>query len=159
MCFPKNKKPDDISLRVIQAFQKVENGIGSATHKKQTSDEALAKIRPGLEACGFHVEKSKRKEERIPVPILFGINGKIEKSFEADAYDPNTGYMVEVEAGPVPQGFFEACTMNGAETLCIAVRNDYRSSDVFSKVCTFFDSLYAGSRLEVPLSGLLIVGY
>ena len=57
MCFPKNKKPDDISLRVIQAFQKVENGIDSATHKKQTSDEALAKIRPELEACGFHVEK------------------------------------------------------------------------------------------------------
>lgn len=49
--------------------------------------------------------------------------------------------------------------MNGVEMLCTAVRNDYRSSDVFSKVCTFFDSLYAGSRLEVPLSGLLIVGY
>ena len=67
--------------------------------------------------------------------------------------------MVEVEAGPVPQGFFEACTMIGVEMLCIAVRNDYRSSDVFSKVCTFFDSLYAGSRLGVPLRGLLIVGY
>lgn len=107
MCFPKNKKPDDISLHVIQAFQKVENGIGSATHKKQTSDEALAKIRPGLEACGFHVEKSKRKEERIPVPILFGINGKIEKSFEADAYDPNTGYMVEVEAGQFLKDFLK----------------------------------------------------
>ena len=53
----------------------------------------------------------------------------------------------------------EACTMNGVEMLCIAVRNDYRNSDVFSKVCTFFDSLYAGSRLGVPLSGLLIVGY
>jgi len=48
--------------------------------------------------------------------------------------------MVEVEAGPVPQGFFEACTMSGVETLCIAVRNDYRSSDVFSKVCTFLIS-------------------
>ena len=107
MCFPKNKKPDDISLRVIQAFQKVENGIGSATHKKQISDEALAKIRPGLEACGFHMEKSKRKEERIPVPILFGINGKIEKSFEADAYDPNTGYMVEVEAGQFLKDFLK----------------------------------------------------
>ena len=67
--------------------------------------------------------------------------------------------MVEVEAGPVPQGFFEACTMNGVEMLCIAVGNDYRSSDGFSKVCTFFDSLYVGSRLGVPLSGLLIVGY
>ena len=49
--------------------------------------------------------------------------------------------------------------MNGVEMLCTAVGNDYRSSDVFSKVCTFFDPLYAGSRLGVPLSGLLIVGY
>ena len=32
-------------------------------------------------------------------------------------------------------------------------------ADDFSKVCTFFDSLYASGRLGITLSGLLIIGY
>lgn len=33
------------------------------------------------------------------MPVLFGVNGKIEKSFGADAYSADTGYVIEVEAG------------------------------------------------------------
>lgn len=49
--------------------------------------------------------------------------------------------------------------MSDVDKLCIAVRNEYRGVDDFSKVCTFFDSLYASGRLGIPLSGLLIIGY
>ena len=49
--------------------------------------------------------------------------------------------------------------MSDVDKFCIAVRNEYRGVDDFSKVCTFFDSLYASGRLGIPLSGLLIIGY
>ena len=55
--------------------------------------------------------------------------------------------------------FFEACTMVGVEKLCIAVRNTYKASNDFEKVCRFFEAMYASGRLGVPLSGLLIIGY
>ena len=97
--------------------------------------------------------------------MLFGRNGKIEKSFEADAYNDKYGYVIEVEAGrgvtnyQFLKDFFEACTMSNVQQLCIAVRNVYRSSDDFEKVCRFFEALYASNRLIVPLSGILIIGY
>lgn len=115
--------------------------------------------------CCFEVEKSKKKEDKISVPVLFGANGKIEKHFDADAYCAEAGYVIEVEAGrgvvnyQFLKDFFEACTMSGVDKLCIAVRNIYSNSNDFDKVCTFFDSLYASGRLGIPLNGLLIIGY
>ena len=165
MHFPINKKPDETSILVVQAFQNVAEEIDSTTHDKQISDEVLAKVRPELEKIHFNVEKSKKKEDLISVPVLFGVNGKIEKSFEADAYYADAGYVIEVEAGRALvnyqflKDFFEACTMSDVNKLCIAVRNDYRGTDDFSKICTFFDSLYASGRLGIPLTGLLIIGY
>lgn len=165
MYFPKNRRLDNVSGLVVQAFQTVAADIDSTTHERQISDEVLEKVRPELEKCCFMVEKSKKKEDRISVPVLFGINGKVEKFFDADAYFDEAGYVIEVEAGrgvvnyQFLKDFFEACTMSDVDKLCIAVRNDYRGSDDFAKVCTFFDSLYASGRLGIPLSGLLIVGY
>lgn len=165
MYFPKNRRIDPISEQIVEAFEAIASDIDSATHAKQESNEVLAKVCPGLEACGFVVEKGKKKEDLIHVPVLFGVNGKVEKSFEADAYLKSAQYVIEVEAGRAVvnyqflKDFFEACTMNETEKLCIAVRNDYRGADDFAKVCTFFDSLYASGRLGIPLSGILVVGY
>lgn len=165
MYFPKNKRPDSVSELVVRAFQTVADDIDSATHDKQVSDEVLAKVRPELEKCCFTVEKSKKKEDKISVPVLFGVNGKIEKFFDADAYYDDAGYVIEVEAGRAVvnyqflKDFFEACTMSDVDKLCIAVSNNYRGANDFEKVCTFFDSLYASGRLGIPLSGLLIIGY
>lgn len=82
--FPK-KRPDSVFVLVMQAFQVVADDIDSTTHDKQVSDEVLEKVRPELKKCCFTVEKSK-KEDKISAPVLFGANGKIEKSFDADAY-------------------------------------------------------------------------
>jgi hypothetical protein len=45
------------------------------------------------------VETGKKASEKILVPVLFGLNGRQEKSFEADAYYKSKGFIVEVEAG------------------------------------------------------------
>ncbi|HAE44158.1 MAG TPA: hypothetical protein DCG37_01005 [Lachnospiraceae bacterium] len=162
--FPKNRPLDSISEQVVNAFRDIASEVDSETQTYE-SDEVLEIVRPGLETIGFKVEKSKKKKDLVPVPVLYGVNGKIEKSFEADGYFPSFGYVVEVEAGrgftnhQFLKDFFEACTMVGVEKLCIAVRNKYKTSNDFEKVCRFFEAMYASGRLGIPLSGLLIIGY
>ena len=164
MYFPKNRPLDEVSTQVVKAFQDIAPEIDSELHHYK-SDEVLAAVCPGLEEIGFSVEKSKRSEDLVSVPVLYGLNGKIEKSFDADGYLSSAGYVVEVEAGrgvvnyQFLKDFFEACTMVGVEKLCIAVRNTYKTSNDFERVCKFFEAMYASGRLEIPLSGLLILGY
>ena len=98
-------------------------------------------------------------------------NGKVEKSFEADAYHGEQGYVLEVEAGRAVvnnqflKDLFQACMMHEVRYLGIAVRNSYTSgvkktvSKDFERVITFFDTLYASDRLKLPLEGILIIGY
>lgn len=116
MYFPKNRPLDEVSHQVVKSFQDIAPDIDSESHHYK-SDEVLAAVSPGLEAIGFSVEKSKRSEDLVAVPVLYGVNGRIEKSFEADGYLQSAGYVVEVEAGrgvvnyQFLKDFFEACTM------------------------------------------------
>lgn len=164
MYFPKNRPLDNVSAQVVKVFEKNFTEIDSYTHELQ-SDKVLSIVRPKLEQLGFRVEKSKKNEDLVAVPVLYGINGKIEKSFEADGYLAEAGYVIEVEAGRAVlnyqflKDFFEACTMVGVDKLCIAVRNKYSKFNDFERVCKFFESMYASNRLGIPLSGLLIIGY
>lgn len=164
MYFPKNQPLDAVSRQVVAAFENIADSVDSNEYQ-YSSNEVLSIVRPGLENLGFAVEKSKKSSDLVAVPVLFGVNGKIEKSFEADGYLPDAGYVIEVEAGRAVvnyqflKDFFEACTMVGVDKLCIAVRNKYRDFNDFDRVCKFFESMYASGRLGIPLSGLLIIGY
>ena len=164
MYYPKNKKCDSLSEKIIQVFSSVQNEIDSEHHSLH-SNEVLASVSTGLESNGFCVEKSKRATERIHVPVLFGLNGQTQLAFDADAYHAEKKYVIEVEAGRAVvnyqflKDFFEACAMYDAEHLCIAVRNTYRNKHDFDIVCSFFDMLYATNRLSLPLKGILIIGY
>ena len=55
--------------------------------------------------------------------------------------------------------FFEACIMVDVDYCIIAVRDTYLKQKDFEKVKDFFDSMYASGRMNIPLKGLLIVGY
>ena len=113
----------------------------------------------------FRVEVGKKATEKISVPVLFGINGRLEKYFEADAYHEQEGFVVEVEAGRALvnnqflKDLFQACMMHDVKYLAIAVRNLYHGSDDFGKIVRFFDTLYTSRRLTLPLEGILIIGY
>ena len=88
---------------------------------------------------------------------MFGQRGTVAKSFDADAYLPEEGFVIEVEAGrgvvnyQFLKDLFQACMMHGVFYLAIAVRNSYRGSNDFKKVHTFFDTLYASDRLKLLL--------
>jgi hypothetical protein len=162
--FPKSKTLPDHLRDVIDVFGKNLGKIDSEKHKLESND-VLSVIRPGLIKLAYKVEKSKKAIDKIKVPVLFGRNGKLEKSFEADAYFESENTVLEVEAGRGVTNYqflkdlFQACMMHDVNFLVIAIRNTYRTSKDFEKVIGFFDTLYASNRLDLPLKGILIVGY
>jgi hypothetical protein len=166
--FPKSDDPPELVRGVVRTFEAIAPAIDSANHQL-SSDEVLAAVAPGLQALGFLVERGKRKEEKVHVPVLFGRSGRVEKAFEADAYHSPEGFVVEVEAGrgvvnnQFLKDLFQACMMHDVNYLAIAIRNLYggggRSSKDFEAVVTFFETLYASDRLQLPLKGITVIGY
>lgn len=163
--FPKHSPCSNFLTSIVSCFEAVSTEIASLENVGQASNEVLAKVRKGLQELGFAVETNKTSEGKIKVPVLYGANGKVEKAFEADAYHVEEKTVVEVEAGRGVTNYqflkdlFQACVMQDVDYAVIAIRQDYRGSDDYSKVVTFIETIYASNRLILPLKGLLIIGY
>ena len=129
------------------------------------SNTVLEILRPHLEKTGFICETGKTQEKKIGVPVLFGFDNKIDKSFNADAISDDGKIVIEIEAGTAVDNnqflkdIFQACMMFEVEYLVIAVRNDYRGNNDFVKVLTFLETIYISNRLHLPLKGILLIGY
>jgi len=162
--FPKSRIIPDHLQKIIRVFEMNEISISSET-QNLASNDVLEKIRSDLENLEFQIEKSKKSNDKIKVPVLFGQNGKLEKYFDADGYNKTNKTVIEVEAGRAVTNYqflkdlFQACMMYEVDYLTIAVRKDYRGNPDFQNVITFFETLYASGRLQLPLSGVLIIGY
>ena len=168
MYFPQNNGVKNHLKKVIEVFELHEQEIDSYVHNLQnnlTSDEVLAIVCHDLEKIDYIVEKSKKANDLIRVPVLYGVNGAVELAFEVDAYSENNRTVIEVEAGRAVtnyqflKDFYECCMMQNVDYFVVAVKNVYRSSKDFEKVCAFFRSLYVSNRVEVPLKGVLVIGY
>lgn len=163
--FPKHSPCTPFLKAVVACFEDIADDIASLENVGQVSNEVLSKVRTGLEKLGFAVETGKTADAKIKVPVLYGANGKVEKAFDADAYHSLEKTVVEVEAGRGVTNYqflkdlFQACVMQDVNYAVIAIRQDYRGSDDYSKVVTFIETIYASNRLVLPLKGLLIIGY
>jgi hypothetical protein len=164
--FPRSERIPSHLEDVVRVFEGKAGRISSARQKSLFSNQVLARLRSDLRTLGFRVEVDKTRRGRISVPVLFGRNGKSTKSFDADAWNETTKTVVEIEAGRAVSNnqflkdMFQASMMKDVEFLVIAVRNIYmRSQKDFENVCTFMETMYASSRLRLPLKGILIIGY
>jgi len=162
--FPRSRGVNSEIQSVIDVFKSVENDISSDCNSLE-SNAVLAMLRPGLEEIGYQVEKSRSRGDKIPVPVLFGQNNVIDKSFHADAVSGDGSIVIEVEAGRATENnqflkdIFEACMMHDVDYLILAVRNDYRNHDDFKRCFVFLETLYISGRLKLPLKGILLIGY
>ncbi|WP_396143715.1 hypothetical protein [Flavobacterium sp.] len=162
--FPKSKIIPEHLKDVLEVFENNSNEISSDLFT-YSSNEVLEKVALPLEKINYKVEKSKKSNDKIKVPVLFGPNGKLEKYFDADGYNEKSKTVIEVEAGRGVTNYqflkdlFQACMMHEVDYLVIAVRKTYKKSQDFKKVITFFDTLYSSGRLRLPLEGILIIGY
>lgn len=162
--YPRSKKPTALSLQVVESFVAAAPQIDSTKHNLD-SNGVLGQVAGALRQAGFLVEAGKKKADKISVPVLFGLNGRVEKSFDADAYHEGEGFVVEVEAGrgvvnnQFLKDLFQACMMHEVRYLAVAIRNTYAGNNDFERVARFFDTLFASNRLKLPLDGILVIGY
>ena len=162
--YPKNKQITHDLKSVVDVFKANVTKFESPKFTLE-SNEVLNHVANDLKNIGYRVETSKKSSDKILVPVLYGLNGQMEQRFDADAYNEEKGIVVEVEAGRAVTNYqflkdlFEACVMSDVNFLVIAVRNKYRNSLDFKKVITFLNTLYTSNRLQLPLKGVLIIGY
>ena len=162
--YPKNKQITHDLKSVVDVFKANVSKFESPKFTLE-SNEVLNHVANDLKNIGYRVETSKKSSDKILVPVLYGLNGQMEQRFDADAYNEEKGIVLEVEAGRAVTNYqflkdlFEACVMSDVNYLVIAVRNEYRRSCDFEKVITFFNTLYTSNRLQLPLKGVLIIGY
>lgn len=162
--FPKSCNiPTELQLLVKVFFAKKDEIISSKF--QLPSNEVLRILSSDIAALGYQVETGKKAVDKIKVPVLFGRNGSLEKYFEADCYNPKVKVVIEIEAGRAVTNYqflkdiFQASVMHDVDYLTIAVRNIYRKQKDFDIVTNFLDTLYASNRLELPLKGILVIGY
>lgn len=162
--YPKRKEIPTHLKNVVDIFILKESLISSDLFTL-SSNQVLQIVSDKLLDLNYQVEISKKSEDKIQVPVLFGLNGKLEKYFEADAFNENLKTVIEVEAGRAVTNYqflkdlFQACMMHNVDYLVIAIRKTYRSNKDFQSVLTFFDTLHATDRLILPFKGILIIGY
>jgi len=151
-------------IAVVNCFEKIYNEIYSEIHNL-SSNEVLERLYKPLTEIGYNVETGKKSSDKIRIPVLFGLDNKIDKEFNADALSHDGKIVIEVEAGRALDNnqflkdIFQACMMFGVEYLIIAVRKEYRGRKDFDIIYTFLETLYISNRLHLPLTGILLIGY
>lgn len=162
--FPRSQGITKEIKSIIACFEAENENIKSPDFDLK-SNEVLEIVRPHLEQLGFTCETGKTQEKKISVPVLFGYDNKIDKSFNADAVSSDGKIVIEIEAGRATENnqflkdIFQACMMFEVEYLVIVVRNVYRKHKDFAIVHTFLETLYISNRLHLPLKGILLIGY
>ena len=162
--FPRSNGVTEEIKKVVNCFEIVKDKIDSTCYNLQ-SNEVLEVLRPHLENINFTVETGKKSNEKIPVPVLFGINNTIDRQFFADALSWDGRIVIEIEAGQAIDNnkylkcIFQACLMFDVEYLVLAIRRVYRRKSDYQKVYSFLETLYISNRLKLPLKGILLIGY
>tara|TARA_B100000900_G_C20259201_1_gene585237 strand:+ start:124 stop:642 length:519 start_codon:yes stop_codon:yes gene_type:complete len=167
--FPKTDSVPNDLLDVVNVFEKVSSKIDSTKNdvneKRLWSDDVLRIIEPGLLKKGFQVEKSKKKVDKVRIPVLFGGQGVEELAFEADAYNKDTKVVIEVEGGRAVTNYqflkdiFQASMMVKTDYLVLGVRRLYKGRNDFEVVSKFLDTIYLTQKIKLDLKGILLIGY
>lgn len=82
--FPRSRGVTKEIEQIIDCFKMIDN---DRTKDHLKSNEMLSLLKPYLEEIGFQVEQGKKESEKIGVPVLFGENNSVDKSFYADAFN------------------------------------------------------------------------
>ena len=167
--FPKTEPIPEPLSDTVAAFHRHHSQIDSRRNdnneERLKSDEVLAILSPSLEQLGFDVEKSKRKADKIRIPVLYGVQGREDLCFEADAYCTASKTVVEVEAGRAVVNYqflkdiFQASMMVNTDYLILAVRNLYKGSNDFEKVLKYLETIYLTNKIKFELKGIVLIGY
>jgi hypothetical protein len=167
MYYPTWRQPPDWVEEMLSTVRAAQPSIDSNVRHLQ-SNQVLALLRPGLIDLGYEVESG---TDRYPLPVLFGQDGRIAKSFNVDAFRPFDSIAVEIEAGgafdnnrilhdliKMALGVIVDCGVLVVPQKYETKRRRFR--DQYEESRKLFDAIWANpERLKLPLEGLLLVGY
>jgi hypothetical protein len=167
MYYPSWRQPPEWVNELLVSVRTSQSSIDSNVRHLKSND-VLALLRPRLIDLGYEVEGG---ADRYPLPVLFGQDGRVAKSFNVDAFRPHDAIAVEIEAG----GAFENNRiLYDLVKMVLGVVVDYgvlivpqkyetenrRFRDQYEESRKLFDAIWANpERLKLPLEGLLLVGY
>jgi hypothetical protein len=118
--YPARDVPPSWVTDLIGVFSEVRTKIDSSLIQGEKSDGILASLHPGLSQLGYLVETSKKAIDKIERPVLFGDEGKPRVHYQIDAWLPDPGVVVEVEAGRGWMGnaFYQGSDTNVSDRRC-----------------------------------------
>ena len=96
--FPRSNGISIEAQVIVRCFEIESDNIDSEKYNL-SSNEVLGILKPHLDKVGFICETGKSKENKIIVPVLFGYNNVVDKSFNADAISSDGKIVIEIEAG------------------------------------------------------------
>jgi hypothetical protein len=140
--------------------------------ERMESNEVLRVLADDLESgMGFTVERGKKRLGKLPRPVFFGDEGSYLRTYEIDAFEPNNGIALEVEAGRATMGnavyrdLIQGSLLVDARFLALATPVEYRYGDrptrepSYAKTYSVVEAIYGSKRLSLPFDGLLLIGY
>ncbi len=174
--FPLTQRPPTWAAYIIGVFSAARGFIDTAKGLQKKSDDVLAILRPGLGELRFEVEKGKKAKDKIQRPALFGEMGEPGHKYEIDAYNPDLGIVLEIEAGRAIKGnaiyrdIIQMSLMLDARFAVIAMPLAYRHKQKKAHTVTIevpsyvsgkklLEAIFASPRLKLPFEGILLIGY
>jgi hypothetical protein len=173
--FPSASPPPQWVGALIGVFAACQPSIDSRVEHptRMESDAVLAQLRPGLQDAGYAVEQGKKAAGKLHRPVFFGDEGTYLRRYEIDAFHPDHGLALEVEAGRATMGnaiyrdLIQASLMVDVRVLALAVPLEYRYRNgskttrepSYAKTYSVVEALYGSPRLRLPFEGTLLIGY
>ena len=129
------------------------------------SDDVLKILTQDFLNANYKIETSKKKIDKIRIPVLFGEKGSTAQAFEPDGWHDENKIVLEIERGRAYannqflKDIFETSVMVNIDYLVLAVSSLYKESKDYEKIVSWLDTLYATNRIKLSLKGILLIGY
>lgn len=168
--FPRSTAAPHWISNITSAFELAQTSIYSPDHKKMDSDQVLQAVRPHLEQSGWQIEQGKTKIEKIHRPVLFGDQGEPRVKYEIDGWHPEHKAVLEIESGRAIMGnaiyrdLIRTSLIQDAEYLILGARIHYSYGNIagqndYEKTREQLDAIYASGRLQLPFTGVCVIGW
>ena len=181
--FPKDKPPNPIAVKIVDAFEKNKKTVDSVKFGKGGSNKEKTKFNSNyvldvlssdlkeIEDMVIEEEDESGKIIPISVPILYGHCGKEEKTYEPDGWHEPQGVLLEIEGAlKITQNkihiydLFKACLIHNVEHFVIAAAKTWKGSakspyKPYDTIVTEFTAIYESRRFNLPLKSITVIGY
>ena len=170
--FPRTWKPPAWVGRIVEIFRRHQCSISpEPPGEGLSSEEVLAVLAGDLEGLGFHIEKLKIAQGRVPRRPL-SVGEPVAQHYHVDVYHPEWHCCIAIEDGPawtndsIDEDGVEPLLVANADTLCLAVPGGPcggipsagEPGSEYGRALALAQVVYGRSRAYLP-HRLVLIGY